>query len=123
MKKPSIVLFVALLVVAVGAFAQNPPETNPSNSGNPNTHKFPVQGWVGPGGGGGQNLVYHTGGTVIRNANVVMIFWGPTFAVVNSADNAYATELRNFRNQFGTTGEYNTITQYYGEDPVSGYGN
>src|SRR5438876_3312252 len=104
MKKPSIVLFVALLVVAVGAFAQNPPETNPSNSGNPNTHKFPVQGWVGPGGGGGQNLVYHSGGSVIRNAHVVMIFWGPSFGPTG-ADNAYAAQLQLFRNQFGLTGE------------------
>jgi hypothetical protein len=74
-------------------------------------------------GGGGSNLIFHTGGTVIRNANVVCIFWGSSFNVVGSADNGYATELQNFRNQFGTTPEYNTIIQYYGEDPVSGYGN
>src|SRR3954453_6227347 len=72
------------------------------------------------GGGAGGNLSYHTGGTVIRNANVVLIFWGPSFT---GADASYASQLQSFRNQFGTTGEYNTITQYYGEDPVSGYGN
>src|SRR4051794_37336144 len=68
------------------------------------------------GGGAGGNLSYHTGGTVIRNANVVLIFWG-------NLPSSYTSELQAFRNQFGTTGEYNTVTQYYGEDPVSGYGN
>lgn len=60
------------------------------------------------------------GGTVIRNANVVLIFWGPSFG---GTDAAYAGELENFRNQFGTTPEYNVITQYYGEDAKSGFGN
>jgi hypothetical protein len=31
--------------------------------------------------------------------------------------------MQSFRNQFGSTPEYNTISQYYGADPVSGYGN
>ena len=116
MKRTSIVLFGCLLVVAATGFAQNPPQTNP------NLHYFPPQGWARPGGGSGQNLVFHSGGTVIRNANVVLIFWGPTFAS-GGADNGYATELRGFRTQFGTTGEYNVITQYYGEDVISGFGN
>ncbi|MGA7615817.1 MAG: hypothetical protein WBX15_11630, partial [Thermoanaerobaculia bacterium] len=102
------------------AFAQSAPETNTSNS---HAKKFYMRGYAKPSGGGGSNLNYHNGGTVIRNANVVMIFWGPTFNQAGSADNAYAQELQSFRNQFGTTPEYNTITQYYGEDPVSGYGN
>jgi hypothetical protein len=116
MNKTPILFGSLLLVVAATAFAQNAPETN--------KHYFPPNGpgWARPGGGGGQKLVYHTGGTVIRNANVVMIFWGPSFAS-GGADYGYATELQSFRNQFGTTGEYNVITQYYGEDPVSGYGN
>ena len=38
-------------------------------------------------------------------------------------DASYAASIQAFRNQFGTTGEYNTITQYYGADPLSGYGN
>src|SRR5262249_55090893 len=60
----------------------------------------------------GTNLVYHNG-PVITSAKVVFIFWGPSFAS-GGADNAYATTLQAFRNQFGTTGEYNTITQYSG---------
>jgi hypothetical protein len=113
MKK--VLAFVFTAAIACGAFAQSVEinhlpdgKTNPSNKAG--------------GGGAGGGIVYHTGGTVIRNANVVLIFWGPSFAS-GGADNAYAQELQAFRNQFGTTGEYNTITQYYGEDPVSGYGN
>jgi hypothetical protein len=60
----------------------------------------------------GQALVYHNGPT-ITTAKVVFIFWGPNFAT-GGADNAYATTLQAYRNQFGTTPEYNTITQYSG---------
>jgi len=60
----------------------------------------------------GQNISNH-GGPTITSAKVVFIFWGPSFAA-GGADNAYATELQAFRNQFGTTGEYNTVTQYSG---------
>jgi hypothetical protein len=60
----------------------------------------------------GQNLSYH-GGPTITSAKVVFIFWGPSFAT-GGADNAYATTLQAYRNQFGTTPEYNTITQYSG---------
>jgi hypothetical protein len=59
------------------------------------------------------NLVYHPGGRVIRNAHVVMIFWG-------SFPGGYTTNMQNFRNQFGTTGEYNVITQYGGIDDATG---
>lgn len=114
MKKVLSVLFVATL--AATAFAQQAPDIPPSN----NPHAMNVRGWAKPGGGGAANLSYHAGGTVIRNANVVLIFWGPSFT---GADASYASQLQAFRNQFGTTGEYNTVTQYYGEDPVSGYGN
>jgi hypothetical protein len=51
---------------------------------------------------------------VITSAKVVFIFWGPSFANAASADHTYATTLQSFRNQFGTNGEYNTITQYSG---------
>ena len=52
------------------------------------------------------------GGPVLTSAHVVFIFWGPTFNDMASPDNAYARTIQNFRNQFGTTPEYNTITQY-----------
>jgi len=58
------------------------------------------------------NLTCH-GGSVITSAKVVLIFWGPSFAP-GGVYNGYATTLQAFRNQFGTTAEYNTITQYSG---------
>jgi hypothetical protein len=61
----------------------------------------------------GSNLVYHSGGSVILSAKVVFIFWGPNFQNPNSPDFQYAQTLIAFRNQFGTTGEFNVITQYY----------
>ena len=64
---------------------------------------------------GSGNLIYHSGGRVIggTQASVVFIFWGPSFANVASPDYQYAQTLIAFRNMFGTTPEYNTITQYY----------
>jgi hypothetical protein len=64
-------------------------------------------------------LITAHGGPVIRNAKVVLIFWGPSFAT-GGADHTYATTMQSFRNQFGTTGEYNVITQYYGNDEGGG---
>jgi hypothetical protein len=45
-------------------------------------------------------------------AHVVLIFWGPSFSNAASPDFQYAQTLIAYRNQFGTTPEYNTITQY-----------
>ena len=61
---------------------------------------------------GAAGAQYH-GGPVIVSAKVVDIFWGPTFSNPASPDYAYAQSLIAFRNQFGTTREYNVITQYY----------
>jgi hypothetical protein len=110
MKK--VLVCLASLALATAAIAQNAPDVAPGVS----THSMEVRGWAKPGGSGAQNLNYHTGAPVIRNAKVVFIFWG-------SFPAGYTSELVNFRNQFGTTGEYNTITQYYGEDAVAGFGN
>jgi hypothetical protein len=59
------------------------------------------------------NLVNHGGGVLV-SAKVVFIFWGPNFSNAGSPDFSYAQTLQAFRNQFGTTGEYNVITQYSG---------
>jgi len=61
----------------------------------------------------GQNLRYHNGPT-ITSAKVVLIFWGPSFNNPTSPDFAYAQTIQAFRDQFGTTPEYNVITQYSG---------
>jgi hypothetical protein len=57
------------------------------------------------------NVTNHGGG-VLAAAKLVYIFWGPTFSNAASPDFAYAATLQAFRNQFGTTPEYKTITQY-----------
>ncbi len=59
------------------------------------------------------NLTYH-GGCVITSAKVVLIFWGPSFNNPASPDYNYARTLQAFRDQFGTTAEYNVICQYSG---------
>ena len=110
MKK--VLVCLAVLALATAAFAQNAPDIPPGQS----THSMEVRGWAKPGGGGASNIIYHNGGAVIRNARVVLIFWG-------SFPSGYTTELQYFRNQFGMTGEYNTITQYSGVDSVAGNGN
>jgi len=100
---------VAFLAVAAYGFAQRVDEVNGKH-----TQLFPdkdhAQGWARPGGGGGQNLIDH-GGAVIPSAYVVAIFWGPSWASGGS-DNGKAIELTNFFTQYGTTPEYNVITQY-----------
>src|SRR5229473_6063254 len=80
----------------------------------PNTgvHGSDASSAVTPFAHGASNLIYHAGGEVIVSAKVVFIFWGPSFAT-GGADHTYATTLQAFRDQFGTTGEFNVITQYY----------
>ena len=70
MKKALIVMFALALTGA--AYAQQVELA----IGNGHAHPSNKAG----GGSTGGNLSYHTGGTVIRNANVVLIFWGPKFA-------------------------------------------
>jgi hypothetical protein len=64
----------------------------------------------------GNNLSYHNG-PVLLQAKVVFIFWGSSFSNPASPDFAYAQHIQSFRNQFGTNGEYNVITQYYQSPP------
>jgi hypothetical protein len=105
MKKALVAL--SMVVLAASAYAQgNPNELN-------NIHFYAAKGVNNQAGGSGgvSNLSNH-GGPVIHGAKVVLIFWlgsnGAAFPATN-----YAQALTDFRNQFGTTGEYNTITQYY----------
>lgn len=59
-------------------------------------------------------LLNYNGGPTITSAKVVFIFWGPSFSNPGSPDFAYAQTLIAFRNQLGTTPEYQTITEYSG---------
>jgi hypothetical protein len=79
------------------------------------SHKvyFPAKGHESVVKAGAGNLVYHNGPT-LTSAKVVFIFWGPNFNNATHPDYQYAQTLVAFRNLFGTTGEFNTITQYSG---------
>ncbi len=63
------------------------------------------------GGGSGGTLVYHNGPTITA-AHIVAIFWGSEWTT--SSGSSLATSLTNFVSAYGTTGEYNVITQYSG---------
>jgi hypothetical protein len=58
------------------------------------------------------NLVNH-GGPVIVSAKVVEIFWGSEWGTTANPS-ATALTMMSFFSSFGTTGEYNVITQYSG---------
>src|SRR5436305_4079353 len=94
---------------AAGLLAQSAPQGNPPAK----VHLFPARGAAHLSTRAGLgNLRYHSGGPVIPSAKVVNIFWGPSFSDLTSPDSTYAQTLILFRNQFGTTPDYNTITQY-----------
>ena len=63
------------------------------------------------GGGGGGSLLVNHGGPTITNAHVVPIFWGPSWS---AGDAGVASSIVKYVGAFGTSGEYNTITQYSG---------
>ena len=107
-----ILVVLAFLSFAPFAFAQRIDETNGKH-----TQLYPTKdkapGWARPGGGGGQNLTYH-GGPTITNAKAFLIFWGSSWADSRGNLNPVASEMLGFFGQFGTSGEYKTITQYSG---------
>ncbi len=59
------------------------------------------------------------GGGVVSSPKVVFIFFGPSFSNAASPDFAYAQQLQAFRNQFGSTHEFNTVSEYGISWPVS----
>jgi hypothetical protein len=106
--------FLAVLFLASFAASLAAQEFVP----NPRIHKFPTREVFGErfdldaGFARSHNPTYQ-GGPVILQAKVVFIFWGPTFSNPTSPDYIYAQTVQAFRNQYGTNGEYNVITQYY----------
>jgi hypothetical protein len=76
-------------------------------------HLMPVHSEAGGGGAAGGNLSNH-GGSTITNAKVVTIYWGSAWNASGAAGVDLKTSLNSFVKKFGTTGQYNTITQYSG---------
>jgi hypothetical protein len=102
----NVLVALAALGIAGAARADASQELN-------NRHHFPTkEGFQKPNGqaGTGSNLVYHGGG-VIHSARVVAIFWGPSWGTGGS-DNAIATHITQFFQQFGTSAHWTPITQY-----------
>ena len=106
---------LAFLSLASLAFAQRIDEPNGKH-----TQLYPTKDKadkdVGDGkaksGGSGSNLLYW-GGPVIggNSARVVSIFWGSQWGT-NKTPSSQAQTIYGFFAQFGTTPEYNVITQY-----------
>lgn len=65
--------------------------------------------------GGASNLSYH-GGAIVQFAHVVPVYWGSYFGSGDGA--SMRTAMDQFYGNFGNTGEFNVITQYY--DTVTG---
>ena len=63
------------------------------------------------GGGGRVVLLTNHGGPTITSAHVVPIFWGPSW---QSGDASTAQSIVSYVGAYGTSAEYNTITQYSG---------
>ncbi len=109
---------MACLLTITGSAAAKPAGPSQDAAEKPRVVIFPARG-VEPGSTApghhllakATNLVEH-GGPEIISAKVVLLFWGPSFSNAASPDYAYSHTIISFRNQFGTTPEYKTITEY-----------
>jgi hypothetical protein len=103
---------VAFLVIAASGLAQRVVDVNGQHIQfyPPNSH---VPEWAGGGGGGGSLLKFHGGPVMTGNVNIVAIFWGSEWS-----GSSVATNLTDFFQHFGGTGEYNVISQYYDSNGV-----
>jgi hypothetical protein len=115
----SVALFVA---AAAPALAQKVESEDGHRASMFRTRERHEVDFATPRGGHTNNLTYH-GGPTITSARVVSIFWGPSSVWgTQSSPSPLASTLLAFVANFGTTGEYNVITQYSGIQ-LSGLGN
>ena len=71
---------------------------------------LPAKAQFFAGHGGSTGPLINHGGPTITSAHVVPIFWGSAWGSGNSLSNTLTSFIANY----GTTGEYNVITQYSG---------
>jgi hypothetical protein len=114
-RSPAVALLVS--VVAFGCSSADPADPSSDTEAamrsevwNPLPRHFPtnerfVKELASAGGGG--NLINH-GGATLANARVVAIFWGPSW----SSTDPISRSITSYLASFGTSGEYNVITQY-----------
>jgi hypothetical protein len=113
--KCALALSCGLLAAAAYAAPPTEPSKNVPFADADHAVYFLAQGVKGPSAKiQALNPGFHGGPVMSGAVKVVYIFWGPSFNNAASPDFAYAQELRSFRDQFGTTPEYNTITTYPG---------
>ena len=108
-------LFVALVSISV-AFAGSAQAFRVSELNGHHVQFYPHHdgGAAKPSGAGKQTNVSYHNGPVIHQAHVVSIFWGPSATWGTTASpSALAKTITGFFGQFGTTPQYNTVTQYY----------
>ena len=110
MKRTLVAIFLASFAASLAAQQGVAPD--------PRVHKFLARERAGAGSfldtdlARSSGVTYH-GGPVLVQARMVYIFWGPSFSVLTSSDYTYAQNLQAFRDQYGTSPEYNILTQYY----------
>jgi hypothetical protein len=112
MKNLTSVLALSCGLLAVAANAAPPERAGKPFADADHVIYAPARGGQGVSMNKAGQLVNHGGGVIV-SARVVFLFWGPSFCS-GGADTGYAATLQAFRNQFGTTPEYNVITQYSG---------
>jgi hypothetical protein len=111
MKK--LLVFGAVMAFAASAMAEkkeingqwysfHPLNPNASENAKPVSHEA--------GGGGGANIAYHGGDTLVA-ARVVPIFWGSYWG--SAPGSTERSTMVGFFEQFGTNPHYGVITQYY----------
>jgi hypothetical protein len=83
---------------------------NPLPRHMPTTDRFVHELAGGGGGGGGASNLTNHGGPTITSAHIVAIYWGSSW----STTDPISTSLTSFIAAYGTSGEYNVITQYSG---------
>src|SRR5262249_8296222 len=104
---------VTTLVVLSFAFAGSARAFRITELNGRHVQLYPTRHAAPSGAAKASNVTYHNG-AVIHQAKVVSIFWGP--AAVwgsNGSPTALAKPIIAFFGQFGTTPQYNVITQYY----------
>ncbi len=99
---------VAFFAIAASAFAQRVTDLNGRHiQFYPPNDRIP--GAAGRG-GGGQNLSFHGGPVMTGSVKIVAIFWGGEWTGSGATTQS---QVVGFFSNFGTTGEYGTIAQYY----------
>src|SRR5690349_19437509 len=105
-----VAIAAAALFVSSPVLAERVTDLNTGRHAQVLPHKNRAAALAGSTGG---NVAYHNG-PVLHQAKVVPIFWGPSATWgTNGATSPLAWNVLMYLILFGTTPQYNVITQYY----------